>query len=178
MFSDLPYAFRRLASDYQLFIEEISTNLEVDKNGIRMIGSGSLGFSLNPDHLLTPFSRESDLDVVVISYEIFYKSWIDILNFTDDTLLLDIKEKRLWKKSLVNIQDGFMRPDQMPIKSNLVRTWFPLISGPYKSRVAGQHEVKAWLFVSIEHAIIYYSKWLRKVQPALLKIFVKRGEWH
>ena len=175
LFTESPFAFSRYKGDYRVFVEEISLNLGVDIKDIKLAGSGSLGFSLNPSHLPSSFKSNSDLDVVVASSDVFCRAWIDILNLAGSTVLLDPKEKHLWNKSRDNIADGFIRPDQMPLSSMLVREWFPRISGPYRSIIASQHEVTAWLFFSIEHAVIFYSRCLQKVQPELARIISKEG---
>lgn len=44
---------------------------------IYIVGSAAFGFSTNPtkETLLNPFGLESDLDVIVISHEIFLQTW-------------------------------------------------------------------------------------------------------
>jgi len=59
--SSSPYAFRQSNAGYSSFRLEVSGMLDVHAADICLVGSGQLGFSLNPGHLLTPFRGSSDL---------------------------------------------------------------------------------------------------------------------
>lgn len=56
----------------------VSDTLEIGFNNVIMVGSGKTGFSLSPDKFLEPFSeeRKSDIDIAIISQQLFDKFWI------------------------------------------------------------------------------------------------------
>lgn len=72
----------RISDDFRMIV---SDSLGVDFGNIMLVGSGKSGFSLSPtDKLFSPFSKDgsdrkdgkaSDLDVAVISTELFHKYW-------------------------------------------------------------------------------------------------------
>lgn len=76
----------RLLDDYRLIISEI---MGVSFNSVMMVGSGKLGYSLSPpdasdpksSKLFLPFNDDekvrkiSDLDIAIISNEIFHEYW-------------------------------------------------------------------------------------------------------
>lgn len=76
----------RLLDDYRLIISE---NMGVSMNSIMMVGSGKIGYSLSPPDsvhpentkLFEPFNDDelvrkvSDLDIAIISNDIFQKYW-------------------------------------------------------------------------------------------------------
>ena len=66
LFGGSPWAFRASPPEYDEFRAELAHRLAVDAGGIALVGSGRLGFSLNPHHLLSSFGSASDLDVVVV----------------------------------------------------------------------------------------------------------------
>lgn len=66
---------------YNEFREFFGEKFKVTPKNICLTGSGKLGFSLDPDADFRPFnSEESDLDIVVVSSEIFEKFWTILLN--------------------------------------------------------------------------------------------------
>lgn len=55
----------------------MSSKLGIHLNNIAIVGSAKLGFSLSPstEKMFAPFNYSSDLDVVVVSSDLFNKSW-------------------------------------------------------------------------------------------------------
>ena len=73
----------RMSDDFRMII---SDSLGVDFGNVMLVGSGKIGFSLSPtEKLFLPFSKDgtdredekaSDLDVALISNELFHKYWM------------------------------------------------------------------------------------------------------
>ncbi len=63
-------------NDFKLYI---SKRLGVHYNDIAIAGSAKLGFSVNPKKKFKLFNEESDIDVVIISQELFYLFWKEYL---------------------------------------------------------------------------------------------------
>ncbi len=169
--STTPFAFRSARGAYSAFRLEVSQLLDVHPADICLVGSGQLGFSLNPWHLLSAFDRSSDLDLVVVSSDIFDHAWRELIA-TQSILAAGSDRDRL-RKTRDSFFDGYLRHDKLPLSSALSKSWFPKLAGPFKSDVAKRHEVKAWLFKSWWHAVGYYANGLARVQPhirELLKI--------
>lgn len=63
-------------------VATVARLLEVDVNGIYCVGSGAVGFSLNPQKVmdgdLKPFDEHSDIDLAVISEVHFESAWRDL----------------------------------------------------------------------------------------------------
>lgn len=165
-----PFAFDTEDTQFAAFRRELSDSLEVHPAELFMVGSAQLGFSLHPDHLLRAFSAESDLDVVVVSPTIFDAAWRDLLQRRGDPALLETEQKRLFKKTRENFFDGYLRPDHLPTGSQLLRSWFPRLAGPFKSTVAQKHDVRAWLFRTWLHAESFYCNNIERVRPAVHKM--------
>jgi hypothetical protein len=75
-----PYAFETVGFRPTLSI--ICEKLEIDPNGVFVIGSGAIGISLNPgkifDGNLKTFDEGSDLDLALISEVYFEQAWRDL----------------------------------------------------------------------------------------------------
>lgn len=53
----------------------IATKLNIHFNDISIFGSAKIGFSLNPDKNFRNFHKGSDIDIVLVSSELFYRFW-------------------------------------------------------------------------------------------------------
>jgi hypothetical protein len=162
--------------EYLSLTTELATKLNVAQPDVRLVGSAKLGFSLNPDHLLRPFGRDSDLDFVVVASELFDQASLELVAQTGEISLAGEMEKRRLRKTRENVFNGFLRADQLPMTSSLSREWFPRLAGPFDTDLARRHPVKAWLFKSIQHARIYYTNHHGKIQSSISHILTHRGD--
>lgn len=62
----------------------MSERLDIHTNDIAIVGSAKLGFSISPktDKAFRIFSEESDLDIAIVSYDLFRKSWDAFLDLS------------------------------------------------------------------------------------------------
>lgn len=74
-----PYVFEPKPEAWDTFRDELVGRLGVTRADIRIVGSGRLGVSLRPGNALRPFSDRSDIDVVVVSPELFDQLWLSML---------------------------------------------------------------------------------------------------
>ncbi|MFH0735097.1 MAG: hypothetical protein V1773_13030 [bacterium] len=71
----VPYIFNNNLDNYIIWKELFASKIEVDSKAIVLIGSASVGFSLNPGKNLKEFDDSSDIDVAIISQLYFDISW-------------------------------------------------------------------------------------------------------
>jgi hypothetical protein len=159
-----PFAFRAHPEAYDEFIKEVASRLGVDCESIILIGSARLGFSLNKARLFCSFSDESDLDIIIIGSEIFDEGWIELLSKRDRFSLVGGEELQRFKRTRDNIFNGYFRPDQFPVDTELSRAWFPKLASRFASPIAQIHPIQAWLFKSVDHARYYYSRYVGTIQ--------------
>ncbi len=176
LLAEPPYAFRDDPATFDAFTLEVAHRLEVEPEAISIIGSARLGFSLNRAHLLSPFNAESDLDIVVISSNLFDATWIDLVASQSRYALLGEHEHRRFKKTKDNLFDGYMRPDQVPVSCNLSKNWFPRLATRFESSIAQLHPVQAWLFKSWDHMRHFYARYHTTIQSNIKKLLSMRGE--
>ena len=55
--------------------EEICEYFKVDFNNVVLVGSGKLGFSIKAEKRFHAFGDDSDIDVAVVSADLFQKVW-------------------------------------------------------------------------------------------------------
>ena len=71
----VPFIFSNNFEKYIKWKEVLARKIGVDSKAIVLTGSSSVGFSLNPEKNLRPFSDQSDIDIAIISQHYFDMSW-------------------------------------------------------------------------------------------------------
>lgn len=66
-----PFVFSKSPMKYVIFREQVADQFKVGSQDVCIVGSAKLGFSPSPRKYGTPFADNSDVDVVVISDDIF-----------------------------------------------------------------------------------------------------------
>jgi hypothetical protein len=83
-----PFAFR--TTGFGSVLALVARELDVDANGIYLIGSGAIGLSINPGNViggnLKLFEQESDLDLAIISEVHFEAAWRELRRAVQPTL--------------------------------------------------------------------------------------------
>jgi len=75
-----PYVFEPRPNSWADFRAEVSGQLRVSPDGIRIVGSGRFGFSLRPHNNLKAYTEKSDIDVVVVDTVLFDSLWDGLLS--------------------------------------------------------------------------------------------------
>lgn len=125
LFRGTPFAFRTSHASYDFLVELLANNLGLFADSITMVGSGRIGFTLDPDRFGAPFSVRSDLDVVVVSERMFDEAWFDMLRLGRKCLALEERVRRIVKSHRESyIYWGFVIPDRLPGVVRLSTHWF------------------------------------------------------
>jgi len=69
LFRGTPFAFRTSHASYDFLVELLANNLGLSADSITMVGSGRIGFSLDPDRVGAPFSVRSDRTSLLLARE-------------------------------------------------------------------------------------------------------------
>ncbi len=62
-----------------------SDALDVPVKNVAIVGSAKTGYSLTPGRNYSPFSNESDLDLVIVSENLFSELWENYLDFVNSS---------------------------------------------------------------------------------------------
>ncbi|MEJ2182729.1 MAG: hypothetical protein P8Y66_04320 [Nitrospirota bacterium] len=120
----IPFAFRAKPALYESIRVWLANRLDVGPKDITLIGSARLGQSMSPDdNFGREFGAQSDLDISVISVELFskvrdaYLSWAN--DYETSTILpRNAAQRKFWPENLRvcsgTIQRGFIDPDKIP----------------------------------------------------------------
>jgi hypothetical protein len=66
-----PFVFMEGPMKYTVFREQVADQFGIGSQDICIVGSAKLGFSPSPHKFGQPFAESSDVDVVIVSFELF-----------------------------------------------------------------------------------------------------------
>ncbi|MFE7537718.1 hypothetical protein ACF07W_27045 [Streptomyces sp. NPDC015140] len=98
---------------HALLREAVAKHVNIHPNrDVYTVGSAKLGFSINPNHRYSHFGDESDVDVAIVSPELYGSLWREARSF--------VSSGGLWESdTLADFQEnhfrGYIKPDQMPV---------------------------------------------------------------
>ena len=168
LIAGVPFAFRDSPADYDTLRTTLGVALRLSSDAMTVIGSGRIGFSLAPEKFGAPFSPKSDLDVVVVSAELFDIAWFDLLRLGRRYFSLQ-KTVQSWidthKES--HIFWGFILPDRLPGAVAISPIWFRTFRGLARNPSLAGRDVNGRLYRTWDHVHVHQLYSLRKIQQNL-----------
>lgn len=119
----IPFAFKDNPGIYDALRCWLSLRLQVNPKDINIQGSAKIGQSLSPHKLGKDLSQNSDLDLFIISFELFTKVKNEFIRWSSDFDNEHIKprnsnEEKFWidniKRLPKTIERGFIDPHLIP----------------------------------------------------------------
>lgn len=119
----IPYAFKDCPGIYESVRTWIAVRLDIDPKEVNLTGSARIGQSLAPQKMGKPFGNGSDLDIFIISRELFVKLKTDFNEWSYDYECGSVRasndrEDGFWKNNLYrcpkNISRGFIDSNVIP----------------------------------------------------------------
>jgi len=168
LFRGTPFAFRTSHASYDFLVELLANNLGLFADSITMVGSGRIGFTLDPDRFGAPFSVRSDLDVVVVSERMFDEAWFDMLRLGRKYLALEERVRRIVKSHRESyIYWGFVIPDRLPGVVRLSTHWFSTFRVLSRYSQFARFEIKGRLYRTWEYARVHQLNSLSRIMERL-----------
>ena len=149
-----PFAFRR--TGFRRVVRLVSTQLDVDANGVYCIGSGAVGLSLSPrkivDDNLKPFDDESDIDLAVISDFHFETAWRDLRQATQSILPVSqiaetVRENIAWQRK--KLFDGAILAHKLLPELSFGGQWLPAmtrVSEAVVTMLDREVDINMWIY--------------------------------
>jgi hypothetical protein len=156
LFQGVPFAFESEPSAYELLRSGLSEQLRIDSEDITVIGSGRIGFSLDPNKFGSPYSSASDIDTVVVSSELFDKAWIEMCSVGRRLLGIQSQVKQsLAEHRTNNVFYGYVLPDRLPGIVDISQHWFRTFKGLVRVRELSLFDIKGRLYRTWDHVRIH-----------------------
>ncbi|MCX5885690.1 MAG: hypothetical protein NT096_07255 [Proteobacteria bacterium] len=147
--------------------KSISNHFDVHLKNIEVVGSSKLGISLSEEKLGKPYSRKSDIDIVIVSSELFDAAWHALLKLDFKFHTLNEKDRQFLKDCYDSTHRGYISPDRLPINLGFRNQWWGIFyklsnREEYEYRKIRGRLFKNWWFVEK-----YYSIQLLKLKKLL-----------
>ena len=153
---------------YHALRAEIADWARVHVNEVVMVGSGKLGFSVNPEQPLKLFDEESDFDIAIISSGMFDWYWKRV--FLYSRVYAYWKEQQEFNDYLLR---GWMRPELLPPSGNFGerREWWTFFGKISNKQAYGRRKIRAGIYKTWEFLEAYQTDGMRQC-----KLQIGRGE--
>jgi predicted nucleotidyltransferase len=167
-----PFIFDGREDDYYRFRTRIADEYEVRFFQIYIVGSAKLGFS---PHKGSPFDLDSDIDVAVVSGDLYDRILDEILRFQIElnSSRASVTEKELlrYHQFLEYTALGWIRPDKLPVSFRfyeMKNRWFEFFrSISNGGSEVGNYLVSAGVFKSYFHLERYHVSSLYNIRRDL-----------
>lgn len=180
LFSGVPYAFREEPDSENLLKQHLSQELNVEQEDVIVVGSGRVGFSLNPDNFPRGFSETSDIDVVVISDGLFDEIWMTLLSWHYPRRGMSLGRvegdwARLRRKDIYwgwlvpsDIRyEGLSFPDILNPLRDISTKWFNAFQSLSLIPQFASRTVSGRLYRTKKHAVQYHVEGLRLIREKI-----------
>lgn len=141
----------------------ISDHFEIHIKNIEVVGSSKLGISLSEERFGKPYNEKSDIDIVIVSSELFDVAWHELLK-------LDFKYHKLTPKDIESLKDcyntihkGYIRPDKLPANIGFTKSWWQIFSELSNKEKYEYRKIRGRLFKNWWLVEKYYSIQLTKL---------------
>lgn len=133
--------------------QRVSAEYQLDPNrDVFVVGSAKLGFSVAPAKRYKPFGDHSDVDVAIVSHELYQTVWHEVHEYALSGA--DWPKRERFESYLAW---GWIRPDLLPRSAsfNFSNSWFEFFRALQSERVAGPYRIAAALYHDISFLVEY-----------------------
>ncbi|CDX59321.1 conserved hypothetical protein [Mesorhizobium plurifarium] len=164
----VPFVFNNDRELYRIWKRKFGKLIDIDPLNITIIGSGGIGFSLNPHKKFKPFSAESDIDVAVISEYHFSLAWraLRTIKLPD---VRTFKDREAIKEHRNNyIYWGCIATDRVLSYLPFVRQWTEATSAMAGERPTEERDIKVRLYRDYESLRSYHMSGMENLLSTLM----------
>jgi len=179
----VPFVFSSKPMKYLIFREQVADRFEIGYQDVCIVGSAKLGFSPSPYKCGKPFEETSDVDVVIISSEMFDNGTHELfrhlhkvgpaLSYSNaESVSVDARDWRLHKEAVRNFVYENFNPSHLPENNALRNKIFSNISSTSALFLALEPQVfvskiRCRIFRHWRAAEAYYVNTLRQLKKQL-----------
>jgi len=142
----------------------IADRFAVNPNEVLVVGSAKLGFSIAPYKRFRPFCDESDIDIAIVSPNLFANVWRSVYEFWWDG--------GYWERFddfVKYLFQGWVRPDKLPPANRFdyCRKWWEFFRELTAGGRFGPFAIRAGLYKSWAFLESYYCRSIRDCKKEL-----------
>lgn len=119
---------------------------------IYFVGSAKMGFSISPNKRWKRFGNTSDLDIAVVSSQLFEQYWYSIEKYAATVSSWPDRQEYM-----ARVASGWLRPDLFP--GSMADEWFEFFREVQnKQRYAGGIKIAAGVYYNMSFLELYQSR--------------------
>ena len=147
--------------------KDLTEHFNIHIKNIEIVGSAKLGVSLGSDKLGKLFDAQSDIDIAVVSSELFDIAWFELMKLESISYKLNEKDRSFLKDCSNLISKGFISPDKLPKISNFSKIWWKIFSELSNNDKYEYKKIRGRLFKDWWFAERYYSTQLNRLKSEI-----------
>jgi hypothetical protein len=176
----VPFVFASSPMKYLIFREQVADRFEIGYQDVCIVGSAKLGFSPSPHKFGQAFAETSDVDVVIISSEMFDRGTHELFRhlnqvgprlafLNDKPVSVEAREWRLHREAVRNFVYENFNPSHLPETNGLRNEIFSSIASTSALFLALEPQVfvskiRCRIFRHWRAAEAYYINTLRQLK--------------
>ena len=126
---------------------------------VAVMGSGNWRYSLNPDKGFREFCKTSDVDVAIVSSELFTELWEEMrMHHRKHFYALSFNEKKRLRRSGENVYCGFISPTWIPNRDRQKSYEYQRMLNSLSDKAVQFLKVKMMFFKNEVEAVDYYAR--------------------
>ena len=144
--------------------EVVAANFGIHPSEVYMVGSGKMGFSIKPSRRYGCFGDSSDIDLAIVSKDLFERAWIEVHNYSENSGWWDKRDE--FKNYFFH---GWIRPDKFPSNINFTysNSWWEFFRSLTESESFGRYKIKAGIYYSMSFLESYQSICIKQCKRGL-----------
>jgi hypothetical protein len=146
------------AAAYEAFRHRVAAAVGHDAE-VSLVGSGNWGYSLNPEKGFKPFDMASDVDVAIVSADLFAQTWDQIRDHHRNSWYsIDYDQRQRLRRNGENIYSGFVSPAWIPERASPARFGFLRLLSRLSDETVAFRKVTALYFRNPAEVADYYRR--------------------
>ncbi len=163
-----PYCFEHNLQLYYDFRSKICDEFGIHPQNFVVVGSAKMGFSLAPDKYGRKFSHNSDIDVVLVSEDLFRELWLSLLDFRGRVLgTLDKRYRDRFNDLQHQFFYGMIRFDKITDHFPYAKKWWSFFNTLSRDAKFGPRRVRGTVFQSWHYVTKYYEYSIEKLHSTI-----------
>jgi hypothetical protein len=161
--SNQPVCFRENEELVWEIKDLLSNQFNIHKKDIEIVGSGKLGISLSDERFGKEFNKKSDIDIALVSSELFNLAWNELLTLDFSYYKLSERKRQDLNDSYQTIHRGFISPERLP-RSKFKEHWWKVFNELSNKQKYEHRKIRGRLFRNWSFVEKYYSIQIRKIK--------------
>jgi hypothetical protein len=165
LFDEIPYCFKNDINSYREFRSDVCSKLSIHQQDFTIVGSAKVGFSLNPSKIGIEFNEASDIDIVLVSNEMFEYLWNRLVEYRKSNFYkLDEYHRQRFKELQNIIFYGQIRMDKLSNNFDYAKSWWEIFNALSIDKRYGPRLIRASLFKTWKYVSSYYENGISRIR--------------